>query len=169
MSQLTYLNEPTVPGAGVLGDSGDNDIVSRFSAAVIPFGRMLSYDGEAGKAKLPAAAGDLAFANIEGIAVATQAIENQAANALGVAGINAPAYPATMEINVLRRGRIWVWVEQAVVKTDTVFVRHTVSGNEVVGNFRKDLDTANAVSLGEKARFESETTAAGWVLVGLNL
>lgn len=169
MSQTTYLNEPTVPGAGVLGDSGDNDIVSRFSAAVIPFGRMLSYDAAEGKVKLPAAAGDLAFAALEGIAVATQAIEVQPTNTLGVAGINAPAYPATMAINVLKRGRIWVWTEQAVAKTDPVFVRHTVSGNEVVGNFRKDIDTANATDLGDKAHWETETAAAGWALVDLNL
>lgn len=169
MSQLNYLDEPTVPGAGVLADSGDNDIVSRFSAAIVPFGRMLAYDAAEGKVKLPAVAGDLAFANLEGIAVATQAIENQADNTLGVAGINAPAYPATMAINVLRRGRIWAWVEQAVAKTDSVFVRHTAAVNEVAGNFRKDADTANAVDLGDKAHFETETSAAGWVQVNLNL
>lgn len=169
MSQTTYLNEPTVPDVGMLADNGDNDIVSKYSAAVIPFGRFLSYDAAEGKVKLPAAAGDLDAVDLEGIAVATQAIENQVDNTLGVADANVPAYPATMAINVLKRGRIWVWSEQAVTPLLAVFVRHTASGDNKPGNFRVDIDTANAIDISSKARWVSVTTGAGMALLDLRL
>jgi hypothetical protein len=169
MSQTAYLNEPTVPGVGVLADNGDNDVVSRYSAAVIPFGRFLSYNAAEGKVKLPAAAGDLDAVDLEGVAVATQAIEDQPVNTLGVADADVPAYPNTMAINVLKRGRIWVYSEQAVTPLLAVFVRHTASGDDKPGNFRVDIDTANAVDISAKARWVSVTTAAGMALLDLRL
>jgi len=173
MSQTAYTENPAVAQLGLLGDQGMTDKVSRYSAAVIPYGRLVSLDTTPGKAKLVAAALDILDGNsesrpVEGIVIRTDAIEEQAANTLGVADANVPAYPIGHNFSVLRKGRIWVWAEEVVTPADQVFVRHTASGNEKPGNFRQDADTANAALL-KGARFMSTTTAAGFVLVEINL
>jgi len=171
--QTSYSQNPAAGQLGLLADSSPSRIVTGFSDAVIPWGRMVSYDAAQDKVKLPAAATDISDANSEsrpvaGIVVASKALEEQPANTLGVADADVPAYPALTAFSVIRQGVIWVWSEQAVAPTDQVFVRHTASGNEKPGNFRKDADTANATLL-QGARFMTETAAAGLVQVEINL
>lgn len=173
MSQTSYAEQFTVGQLGQLADQGFTDKVSRYSAAVIPFGRLVALDTNPGKVKLPAAATDILDANsesrpVEGIVISTQAIQEQATNTLGVANANVPAYPIGYNFSVLRKGRVWVWAEEAVTPADQVFVRHTAAGNNKPGNFRQDADTANAALL-KGARFMSTTTGAGLVLVEINL
>lgn len=173
MAQTTYSENPAIAQLGLLGDNGMTDKVSRYSAAVIPYGRCVSLDTTPGKVKLPAAALDILDANsesrpVEGIVIRTDAIEEQAANSLGVAAANVAAYPIGYNFSVLRKGRIWVWAEEAVTPADQVFVRHTASGDEIPGNFRQDDDTTTAALL-KGARFMSTTTAAGFVLLEVNL
>lgn len=171
--QTSYAEQLTAAQLGMLGDQGMTDKVSRYSAAVIPFGRVVSFDTTSGKVKLPAAATDILDANsesrpVEGIVIATQAIEEQATNTLGVADANVPAYPIGYNFSVLRKGRIWLWAEEAVTVTDQVFVRHTAAGNEKPGNVRNDAATATCALL-KGARFMTSTTGAGLVLVEINL
>lgn len=173
MSQTSYSDELTQAQLGMLSDARENTVVSKYATAAIPFGRLVVRDAADNKVKLPAAALEILDANsesrpVEGIVIATQAIEEQPTNTLGVADANVPAYPANYPISVMRKGEAWVWSEQAVSPTDRVFVRHTASGNEKPGNFRKDADTANAAQL-KGARFASTTTAAGLVKVEIDL
>jgi hypothetical protein len=173
--QLAYNTEPAAGRIGQLSDSGDNDIVSRYSAAKIPFGRFVSFDTVGGKVKLPAAATDIingtSYAVLEGVAIEDPSVESKDANTLGVSDANAPAHDIADAIPVLKRGRVIVWSEQAVSPTDAVFVRHTVStdGLQKCGNVRKDLDTDKASSLGEKAHFVGTTTGAGLVEIDVRL
>jgi hypothetical protein len=171
--QLAYNTEPAAGRIGQLSDSGENDIVSRYSAAAIPFGRFVVFDTVGGKVKLPSAATDIvdsgSYAKLEGVAIEDPSVESKSANILGVAGINAPAHAIADAIPVLKRGRVIVWSEQAVAPTDAVFVRYTANGNEVVGNVRKDDDTSKAASLGEKAHFVGTTTGAGLVEIDVRL
>ena len=69
----------------------------------------------------------------------------------------------------MKRGRCIVYTEQAVAPSDPVFIRFTASGNNVVGNFRKDLDTDKAVAADEKIHFVGVTTGAGLVEVDIRL
>lgn len=171
--QTSYASTPDAAKLGQLGDIGFNDIVSQYSAAIIPVGRVVCYDAAVDKVKLPAGTTDIADANTEsrpvaGVAISELNIEEQDANVLGVAGANVPAYPIGRAFSVLRKGRVWVWSEQAVAPTDQVFVRFTAAGDEKVGNVRKDADAGKAVNL-KGARFASVTTGAGLVLLELNL
>lgn len=171
--QTSYTQNPAAGQLGLLADASDSNIVTGYSAAVIPFGRLVSYGAAQDKVILPAAATDILDANSEsrpvaGIVVMSKALEEQPANTLGVAGADVPAYPALTAFGVIRKGVIWVWAEEAVVPTDQVFVRHTAAGNEVPGNFRNDDATATCALL-KGARFLTETTAAGLVQVEINL
>ncbi len=71
-------------------------------------------------------------------------------------------------ISVMRRGRIWVNVEEAVTPADSVFVRYTASGANVPGNFRTDADTSKALQL-YGCRFASITTGAGLAILEIDL
>jgi hypothetical protein len=173
MAQTTYTQSPAVGKLGLLAYAENTKKSTGYSDAVIPYGRLVVYDAANEKVKLPAAATDILDANSEsrpviGVVIATQDIENQVANTLGVANANVPAYPIGFALPILRDGDIWVWAEEAVVLTDQVFVRHTASGNNKPGNFRQDADTANAALL-NGAKFVTETTGAGLVVVRLNL
>lgn len=171
--QTSYPTQPNAGKLGQLTDASDHDIVSRYSAAKIPFGRFVSFDTTSGKVKLPAAATDIinstSYAVSEGIALENPSKECTDENTLGVAGANAAAHDIGDAIPVLKRGRCFVYTEQAVGPTDAVYVRYTASGNNVVGNFRKDDDTSKAASLGENARFVGTTTGAGLVEIDIRL
>ena len=171
--QTSYASAPDSSKLGQLDGIGPTDKVTGYSAAVMPFGRCASYDAAQDKVKLPAAATDVLDANTEsrpaaGIVMAQMDLEEQVANVLGVAGANVPSYPIGRPFTLIRKGRVWVWSEQAVSPSDQVFVRYTANGDEKVGNFRKDGDTSKAALL-KGARFATITTAAGLVLLEINL
>lgn len=77
-------------------------------------------------------------------------------------------YAATDPVPVLRRGRIFVTVEQAVTSDDPVYVRHTASGTYVRGGFRKDVDTARALPW-TAAAYVTSAAAGGVAVVEINL
>lgn len=72
--------------------------------------------------------------------------------------------------DVLRKGRIWVVVEEAISLGDGVFYRHTAGGGgSVIGAFRTDADTATADDVSTSCRWLTETTGAGVALLEVNL
>jgi len=172
--QTAYDAAPAMGKLGQLSDASDNDIVSRFSAAKIPFGRFVSFDTTQGKVKLPAAATDIinttSYAVCDGIALEDPSKESTAENTLGLAGANVPAHDIYDAIPVLKRGRCFVYSEQAVNPSLPVFVRHTAnSTSQLAGNFRVDEDSAKATDLGEKAHWVSVTTGAGLAEIDIRL
>lgn len=79
-------------------------------------------------------------------------------------------YLAAEAVDVLKRGRVWVQAEQAVIPGDPVYVRVIAgSAGELVGQVRKDADSGKAVLLSAGAAFDSDTSAAGLVSLSLNL
>lgn len=71
-------------------------------------------------------------------------------------------------MNVLRRGRIYVTVEEAVAKGDPVYWRVTDNGaGKVRGQFRKSADTATAV-LVSTAIYTTSAPAGGYAVIELN-
>lgn len=155
MSQLDY-NDLSAAVKGGLADIAHHDIVGRFAAADIKFGLGLAATSVAGQCAVPTATGFI----FEGISVQTN---KPTSNATGEA-----LYETGEEISVLKKGRIWVYVETAVAVNDNVFLRHTVNAALLAGDFRTDADTARADQIAN-ARFVTATTAAGLAQIEINL
>lgn len=126
MPHQTTFGNPAVGYAGMLADSSDaliDHLSQDETSAAIHFGKAIKANGETG-CKLPASASD----EIQGIAMAAALVPDD--------GTDRAYQPGSM-VQVLRRGRIWVEVEQTVAKDDPVFVR-AAAGGSGVGSFRKD-------------------------------
>lgn len=137
MSQTTYPLVAPVAFAGMLGDGGRENSISRNleDAVAIAAGVMgvaPASDPE-DKFRLPSAAGQVQY----GITVHRHARED-----LEVAGT--AAFVLGEEVELLRRGRIWVIVEEAVAANDPVFFRHTDNGPLLAGGWRNDTAAAEA-------------------------
>jgi hypothetical protein len=161
MSQTAYPLVQPVAFAGLIADlnqgyyirTGLNEEVTE-----IPFGVALSKVGSSvdDGYKLPALAGSV----IAGVSIHSPAINN-----IGSAGWAPTAgIPRSRgaPFNVLKRGTVWVTVEQAVLNYDIAFARFASgAGGTQLGAWRKDADTATA-ALVKGARFlTAQGTAAG--------
>lgn len=81
---------------------------------------------------------------------------------------NGQAFVANTMIPVLEQGKVFVTVEEAVLKGDDVFVRFASgSGGSQLGAFRKSADSASAVAL-PRATFETDAAIGGLAVVKLN-
>ena len=69
---------------------------------------------------------------------------------------------------VIKKGRVWVPVEDAVTAESAAFVRFVAAGAEQLGAFRSDADGTDAVAL-PGAKFVSDAEAGGLALLDLNL
>lgn len=148
--------------AAETADPGNNMVLATPTPNVtgnpIPFGFGLAQSlTNAAQAVLPSATGFL-FA---GVAVHKQKAQQNA--------VEAARYEAGESVSVLKKGRIWVWSEQAVGPGDPVYLRHTANGANVPGQFRKDADTARADQITTGARWASITTGAGLALLEVNI
>ena len=153
--QLDY-NEMVASVKGGLADVGKNDIVSEVSAADMNFG--IGVDKLAtGLIAVPAATGFL----FGGIVVQTL---KDIPRATGVA-----LHEDGDAVPVLKKGRIWVYSEQAHDPTDPVYLRHTVNAALNPGDFRIDADTAKADDVSAWARWVGVTTAAGLAELEINI
>jgi hypothetical protein len=155
--QTTYTDQSTEYPAlkGGLADAGITNKVTGESAAVIEFGRglaRLSTD----LVGLPPSTG-FTFA---GVALMKHKAQS---NSLGRA-----QYAIGEAIPIIRKGRVWVYTEQAVDPTLAVYLRHTVNSTLVPGDFRVDADTAKA-DVVANAKWASVRTDAGLALLELNL
>lgn len=155
MPQLTYSETMTAAFAGLIAD-GRNDTTESWPAHEdIEFGLGLVREGD--KVRIPNTSG----VPIAGIAASDWFIEQNPA--LTPAG---GVYRTTQTVATLRKGLIWVKIDQDVLINDPVYLRHT-GGDE--GYFRKDADTANA-DLVPGAIFRAAATAvSGIALVEINL
>jgi hypothetical protein len=138
MTQTSYPLEAAVafPGMLVDTDAAVRSSISRAneeaSAVGYGLGVMFGTDPET-QFKLPALTG-FPFA---GVLVHSHARED--VEAVG---------PVEGEPNeLLRKGRIWVTVEETILTTDPVYLRHTVNGGLLPGGWRKDDDTLRADQL----------------------
>ena len=158
MPQLDYEDQENIPAVkGGLADSAFHDIVGRRAAAAVGFGLGLIKTVTEGLAALPSATGF----KFEGIAL--QALK-EIPRATGIA-----IWEIDEEIPVLKKGRIWVYAEEAVNPTLAVFMRHTTATTELPGDFRTDADTAKADDISSVASWVSTTTGAGLALLEINV
>jgi hypothetical protein len=83
-------------------------------------------------------------------------------------GVTKP-YPIGQLVSILRRGRIWVFVEEAVTPASAPFCRITANGgNTVLGRFRASADGGNAEAM-SASRFVTSAGAGGLALLEVNL
>jgi hypothetical protein len=82
---------------------------------------------------------------------------------------NTTGYETNDAVRVLRRGKIWVQVENAVTADAAAFCRFASGGGgSVLGSFRSDADTATAVAF-PTAVFRTSTSGAGLAQIEINL
>ena len=153
--QTEYTQEPERAFQGLIADGGPIDIVTRTLelAAGIPFGIALEPGTDPALEVAPTTLTGFVFV---GVAAHSHTREDltQALD-LGISD-NEP-------VNVVRKGRVWVPIEQAVTPyTSPVFIRHTVNGAlDQLGAFRVDADTARADDLSAVAEYQDSITIAG--------
>lgn len=134
--------------------------------ANVPFGVLVVEDTTGlsdGRAHLPQATGDITTAGkVAGVAQHTQFVEQS------VGGTNNLGYAPQSSMNVLREGRIYVLVEDAVVKGGAAFVRFVAGAGEQLGAFRSDADSGDAVAL-PGASFKTSADAGGLAVLQVNV
>lgn len=133
MPQTSYAAGIVAGFPGMLYDTGVKDAVTMAqgeASAEIPFGVVVAKGTGDVKAKLPASAADV----LAGIVLHSN--EYHKTSELGDTGLK-PKVP----MSVLRKGRVYVLLEENVSKGDPAFVRHTAKGgNTQTGGLRKTPD-----------------------------
>ena len=105
------------------------NLTATANAGLIPFGRAVVMNGNESRCRLPEVAADIGNLTL-GVARHSLAFENNANNAL--------EYPINSQISILRKGRVWVKVLEAVLAGDDAFVCYEDNSTTAVrGGFRK--------------------------------
>jgi len=128
--QTSYSVDQDAAIIGGLYDIGFNDVMSFVSEEKAYYGHFVTKGTEDDEVRAPTASGDITDVKLgRGVVVRTQAIESNDDS-------DDPHYSIGETINVLRKGRVWVQVENAVTPEDAVYVRHTDTATYNRGSFR---------------------------------
>lgn len=141
MSQTVLTVDPAVGFRGLIGDGARDKHIRSYAngaAAAQGFGILVKVDAANPEDQFDIFSG----AGQKPLGVLVHQQPQQDPKLLGVTGV------ALLEVvGVMKRGRIWVPVEETIVATDRVFFRHTAfGGNTELGQFRKDAEGAAEVS-----------------------
>ena len=128
------------------------------ASTVIPFGFGVVKGTNDDDVILPTGSGNIFL----GVATIMQ-IEKRASYSLDAS--SRYGVPIKHEVAILEQGVIAVFIDQTVAQGGAVFLRHTANGS-VVGTFRADADTANALSI-TGARWASSVTVSSGLGIGL--
>lgn len=77
-------------------------------------------------------------------------------------------YPIGSGVPVVRRGLVWVRVEEAVTPASTVYVRYDTGTGSQKGAFRASADSSTAAAV-TGAKYRTSASADGLALLDLNL
>ena len=158
MSQTAVTITADEGFAGMAADSGSKDILSRsLQSGTAEFGRAVVEGTDQGEFALPSGA------SFEMLGVTLFNHTNRTDSLTSTDGVD-----AGQVTDILQKGRIWVLPEEAVVRTDPVFVRHTTNGGDTPGGFRQDADTANAEEV-SSLQWLSDGDASTPAILGVNL
>ena len=136
MSQTSVV-EQVAGQAGMKGDSRDDLVISAIAEGDVGFGKLVSRgtDPEV-QGILPATGTDVTEPkNVLGVALQSHAMESNLSGD--------PRYLDEQAVSVLRRGAVFVKVEEAVTVADDVFVR-VAAGGDGLGSFRASDPGASA-------------------------
>lgn len=164
----TFYIRADVHGTGFTAAGTTNCSVGHkvLNEETIPFGVAVVRDTWSGlqkSAHLPSLTGEITtITTFLGVAVHSHANEQAILNA------NNPGYAANSAMSVIRRGKVWVQVEDAVTAGSIPYVRFSAdtSAGEQLGAFRSDADTSDAVAL-PHSLFETAAAAGGIALLNL--
>ena len=149
------------------------------SGAAIPFGVLVATDNDPTSNDAYAVEIATGATGIVGLAVSTLTME-------GVSGSSAytpsptpvysdgrVGYPDKQTINVLSKGVVWVYTTEAIALGDAVRFWDTANTGSVAGSFLgrfcKTASTTKTTAITAGARWLSETSGAGLVLLELDL
>lgn len=141
MSQTSYSREMATGFLGMIADARDNVVESYAADETIEFGYGVCAGAKANSVKLPDTSADV----FRGVAVHENNMDTK--------------YVANAMVNTLRRGLVYVYASEAVDVDDDAYVVATT------GAF---CDTSSG-NIGPVGKFRETTSAAGKVLVELNL
>ena len=160
MSQTTAPAITMVKGFnGQLSDSpATKDVFSGYAVKeALPLGRLVvvnTANGD-GAVMLPTASGDITNLAV-GVVLHSHSLESDLTGD--------PEWPVKSAVPVLRTGRMYVTVEDAVAEGALVYARHDLAP---FGIFRSDVDAGKA-TLVLGARYRSSTAGAGIAIVEIN-
>lgn len=161
MSQVQApLREMALGQAGLMAEPfGPEDIRSVVNpTGKLFFGRIAAIDGE-NKAKHPTLTTD----KILGVVMHSHALESKAD------GLDA-GYGAKETANVIRKGYVWVVIEEDIIVGDAVFYRHAAgAGGTKLGALRNDADTASCTALPNARWVKGGTAVQGIALLEVNV
>ena len=157
MSQTSISTSLTIAFAGMLADSGPNDIITRHNSeasAEMPFGVGVKQGVADAAALLPAAQAD----DIIGVVLHSHAYAKP--TELGDDGLKPEAV-----MSLLRRGRVYVQVEEAVAPGDRGFCRRTAGAGEQLGAWRASADSTDCVDCTKQTVFLTTASASGFAVM----
>jgi hypothetical protein len=169
---LTSYSEQLAGFAGMIADLRDGGVIvsarSSEASTEIAFGTAVIRDTDAltpstsvANVKYPTATGFRCY----GLVVHAHDYENGPNGNLGITGVKPDGH-----LSLMRRGMMYVNVEDAATEGNAAFVRHTANGaGKTPGNLRSDADTNKADKV-QGVTFRGTTTTAGdLVLVEVDL
>lgn len=158
--QTTYNEFPVASVIGMVSANGPKSVESRQAETAITVGTFVLMGTADDQAKaIPDATA--ALGNCLGVAKYDAARSPYATTPANDAG--AGSYAIGDDVDVLRKGKVWVWTENAATKGNPVYVRCTASGNSINGQARDG--TATNFVQHPTAVFMTSTGGAGLVLV----
>lgn len=162
--QTSVATSFAVGFAGMRADNSPCDTLSAYNRGLgaLPFG--LAVIKGTGPNDVRAPIGASVAADLLGIIEFTHAYKNYDLSSPADAGV-----PVGGMVNLAKKGRYLVKVEEAVLVGDTAFVRIAAgAGGTVLGAFRKSADTATAISW-TGVKFLTAAAANGLAVIDLNL
>lgn len=170
MGQTSYsINISAVAFPGQPADLGVKDKTTALAvAAAVPYGVLAVRDLTNTSAwnvagKVPSTSGSITtLGSILGVVMADQGRAQDPSVAVATLPINSA-------MSILRTGRIWVLVEEAVVAGDQAFARFASGGGGTqLGAFRKSADTATAVAVPGAYYVSTQASAGGYACLEVN-
>lgn len=162
MPQTSVTVGMTRAFAGMLGDvaysKNCQSYVNSEASAEIPFGVMVGQGATDDTCLKLAAITD----KMIGIVAHSHAYNKD--NELGTTGLK-----PKVTVDVLKKGTIWVPVEEAVTPASAVLVRAVAAGAEVAGAFRDTADASDLIDCSAFARYLTTTTGAGFALLEFDM
>lgn len=159
MSQTSYSDTFVKAFEGMKVDLFNDDVesmVSEEASAEIPFGHMVVQGTADDQALLPSGASDV----LVGVVLHSHAYAKD--DDLGTTGLK----PKT-HLNVLRRGRVWVRVEEACSPGDTPHVRYAGAGD--LGAFRVSAVGGETIDASAYGVFRTSAGANELALLELDM
>lgn len=158
--QTSYAQSMTAAYAGMLADGSANDCIAMRNdevSAEIAFGRAVMFGSttDGTSAKLPTAESSV----IAGLVVHSHSYAQT--TELGSTGVKVGGI-----LNVLRKGRMWVTVEDAVIPGDRLWVRGVAGGDpEFLGGLLPADDSTDTVDCTGQGQFLTAASAGALALL----